>query len=299
MPKLPNNDGIQRFPHWAMACPWAIWIPTEDRAYAEQVAFECWEEVNRIENLLSRFVPSSDIFQINAAPGAWIRVAADTLQCLQFARQWHTQTRGAFDITLGSLLEERRLEDGTIACVEKSNRVLSGMKQLEIDVENLAVRVLSEEVKLDLGAIGKGYALDCCREVLQRWSIENALLHAGQSTVLAIGNSPQENGWSVELRHPDQESQSPGQVVLRDRAFSASGQLLHGHHIIDPRTGHSARGKRNAWATATSAARSDAISTAWMVMKIKEIEQFCTQYPDVNAVLLLDNDEWKTFGSWD
>jgi thiamine biosynthesis lipoprotein len=299
LPKLPNDDGIQRFPHWAMACPWAIWIPTDDQVYAEQVADECWQEVNRIEGLLSRFIPSSEIYQMNVQVGDWLRVSAETLHCLQIAQAWHTQTNGAFDITLGSALEERRNEDGTIARVENGTKVLSGMKQLEINAAEFAARVLSAETQIDLGAIGKGYALDCCVEVLRNWSIDNALLHAGQSTVLAMGEGPEGNGWSVELRHPDQESQSPGQVLLRDRGFSASGQLLHGHHIIDPRNGRSALGKRNAWVVAPTAARSDALSTAFMVMSVEEVEGFCAQHPDVNAVLLLDNDEWKTFGKWD
>jgi thiamine biosynthesis lipoprotein len=298
LPKLPNDDGIQRFPHWAMACPWAIWIPTADRDYAEQVAEECWSEINRIEGLLSRFIPAAEVFQLNAQPGEWLRISAETLHCLQLAQEWHKQTQGAFDITLASILEERRNEDGTIARVTQDSKVLSGMAQLEINAADFTARILSPQVQIDLGAIGKGYALDCCIEVLRNWSVDNALLHAGQSTVLAMGNGPSGNGWSVELRHPDQESQSPGEVLLRDRALSASGQLLHGHHIIDPRSGQSALGKRNTWVVAPTAARSDAISTAFMVMSVPEIEAFCTRYSDVNAVLLLDNDEWITYGNW-
>ena len=301
-PQLPNDDGVQRFSHLAMACPWGLWIPTDDRDYAEQVSYECWAEVDRLEQLLSRFIASGEIHQINNSPGEWIPISADTLKCLQFARQWHAETSGAFDITLGTIVEARRGEDGLIE--EAHDKVLSAMDKLEIDAEDFAARLDDDEAMLDLGAIGKGYALDALIETLQMWSIEDALLYAGQSSVLAMGNAPNSEGWSVELRHPnanslaesDRESVPAGKVLLRDRALSGSGRALHGWHIIDPRSGKSAQ-TRATWATAASAARSDAISTAFMVMPVEEVETFCRVHSDVAALLVTSAGQWLSFGN--
>lgn len=301
-PELPNDDGVQRFSHWAMACPWGVWIPSDDRDYAEQVAHECWAEVDRLEELLSRFITSGEIYQINAAPGEWISVSADTLKCLQLAQRWHAQTMGAFDITLGNIIETRRGADGLIE--EAHDTVLSAMDKLEIDEDLFAARLNDEEAMLDLGAIGKGYALDALIETLQMWSIPNALLYAGQSSVLALGNAPESEGWSVELRHPDAiradesdiESAPVGKVLLRDRALSGSGRSQQGWHIIDPRSGQSAQ-MRATWATADCAARSDAISTAFMAMSRQEIETFCRAHSDVAALLVTSEGQWLSFGA--
>ncbi|MDF2441567.1 MAG: FAD:protein transferase, partial [Abditibacteriota bacterium] len=284
-------------------------------------AFECWTEVDRLELLLSRFIASGEIYQINAAPGEWIRISADTLRCLQLAQRWHAQTAGAFDITLGTVIEARRGDDGLIQeAPQEQGTVLSAMDALEIDDESFAARLNDADAMLDLGAIGKGYALDSLVETLQMWSVENALLYAGQSSVLAIGDAPQSEGWAVDLRHPDANPLQPGResgdksasqhenmsesdrdcpsvgkVLLHNRALSGSGRTLHGWHIIDPRSGQSAR-TRATWATAASAARSDAISTAFMAMSIEEVEVFCQTHRDVAALLVTSDNQWLSFG---
>jgi len=158
------------------------------------------------------------------------------------------------------------------------------------------VGLLADGVIVDLGAIGKGYAVDQMTALLRDWSIEEALVHSGESSAFALGS------WSVAIRDPEGQEEILGCVQLRDRSLSGSGLLLHGRHIIDPRTGRPAEGKRGAWAAAPSAAASDALSTAFMVMSSGEVREYCRRHDDVSAMIVSGSPgryELLRFGEWE
>lgn len=159
-----------------------------------------------------------------------------------------------------------------------------GMKWLLLDAAARTVRVERAGLIVDLGAVGKGYAVDRAVEVLREWGIAAARVHSGQSTVYCLGSPPGEAGWTVSVRDPGDHARTLGKLVLRDAAFSGSGVALHGAHIIDPRTGEPVEDRRGAWALAPSAALSDAVSTAFMVMSDEAIAAFCTYRPEVRAL---------------
>ncbi|MBV9864062.1 MAG: FAD:protein FMN transferase [Abitibacteriaceae bacterium] len=274
---------------------WELFIVGEAVEYAQQVAQTAFEEVDRLERELSRFIPSSDIFRINALqPGESMRVGLATLECLQLAAEVHEQTNGAFDITVGAWLDQRRDEEGRIQLSGASALAAKpclGMELLEIDPEEYSVGWRAdgnkEGVSLDLGAVGKGYALDCIAAIMRDWQIQDALIHSGQSTVLALGTPDAEHAWIVALRDPRDGDQMLGQMYLHNRAMSGSGMVTHGQHIVDPRTGEAAQGKLSTWAIADSAAYSDALSTAFMVMAPEEVEQYCQHHESVVGLLLV------------
>lgn len=264
LPSLPSDHAagaLHRFTHDAMACRWGIWIVGEDRDYAGQTADAAFEEVDRLEAELSRFVQHSDIARINALePGQSLRIGVDAFECLQLAAEIHVQTNGAFDVTYRADF-------------------------------------------VDLGGIGKGYAIDRAVSILRDWGVESALVHSGQSTLFALGAPPDSDAWTVSIRDPIDHASTLGTVRLRDRALSGSGALLHGQHIInpragDPRTGEPAEEGRagfftrrsggtvvGAWSVAPSAALADALSTAFMVLAPEEVERFCRGRTDVNGLL--------------
>ena len=294
-PAQPSGSvALHRFSHDAMACTWELFLVGVEPAYAGQVSWAAFDEVDRLERELSRFIPSSDVGRINALePGETIRVGQAALECLQLASEIFRDTGGAFDITVGGFINARRDSNGRIQAPESSELAalpLFGMEQLVLDPDEYTVGRLTEDVVIDLGALGKGYALDRMADILRDWSVPAALIHCAQSTVLALGSPDGEQPWAVVLRDPNPDGQLLGEVYLFDRALSGSSRQILGHHIIDPRTGDSAQEKLATWAIAASAARSDALSTAFMVMAPEEVEAYCQEHPGVVGLLLMGDE---------
>jgi len=274
-----------------------IFMIEENPAYAYDAARACFEELDRLEEELSRFLPSSDVSRINSlAPGQRIRVGLAAMECLKLAAQVNADTNGAFDVTVGAILKclraahDGKPDEGDLARA----LALTGMSLLEIDASGHSVGVRKSGVLIDLGAVGKGYALDRMAELLRDWSIPNAVLHGGQSSALAIGNPPGRKGWPLTLRDPQNDSGSLGHISLSDASLSGSGILLQGHHIVDPRTGRPATEKLGAWCAAPSGALSDCLSTAFMLMSPLEIERYSRQHPGVSAMIMLSENDGRT-----
>lgn len=264
------TTAVHRFRHDAMACTFEALLIGDDAKYAQQAAAAAFEEVDRLEQLLSRFRPDSDIAQINTLqPGQSVRVSIDTIHCLQLAARIFAETGGAFDITFRSTV--RQTTDTATPLV--------------LDPASHAVGVQRAGLVLDLGGLGKGCALDRMVAVLREWSIDAALVHCGQSSAYALGAPPGRDGWTVALRAPDLPHDALARLVLRDEALAGSGQRLHGRHIVNPRNGHTPGDSAAAWAGAPSAALADALSTAFMLMPAAEVDALCRRFGDVWAIL--------------
>ena len=271
------------FAHVAMNCDWEIFIAGDDGEYARQAAFAAWDEVDRIEEQISRFMPGSDVMRLNSAqPGEEIRIGPAALDCLLLADEISGQTQGAFDVMVGRAMD--RIRAGETSRPE----FLPVEPLLQMDTTHGTVRVLGEGVAVDFGALGKGYAIDRVLDVLREWSIENALAHGGGSSCAAIGTPPNCAGWPVGLRDPrDATGETTlGVLHLRDAALGGSGLQTQGHHIVDPRSGLQAISKIGTWTLGQSAARADAVSTALMVMAPDEIEAFFAQNSEDSGLVL-------------
>jgi thiamine biosynthesis lipoprotein len=291
-----------------MATTYEVIVVHEDERYARQAAAAAFEEVNRLEADLSRFIENSDISQINSLPvGRPLVLGLPAFECLEISRRLYDQTNGAFDITIGSLLKCWRSDDGKsrTPTEEQLNlaRQRTGMDLLKLDAEEHTVEVLTEGVQVDLGGMGKGYAVDQMAKLLREWSIDVALVHGGYSSALALDAPPDMEGWPVTLSHPGKQKTTLAKLYFHGRALSGSG-LQKGQHIIDPRTGRPVRAKRAAWSSAPDAATGDALSTAFMVMDPDEIKEYCRRHPDVAAMIILQAEDGRKeeilrFGSWE
>ncbi len=294
-----NNDlkahRIHRFAHKAMATVFEIFIQHESAGYAQQAAFEAFNELDRLEQELSRFIPNSDISRINnLAQNQTISLGEAAFECVQQCLRVHADTGGAFDITVGPLMDiwlnkDKSPRKPTPEELETARQRV-GMQRFKLNEAQYTIELLSEHrAGLDLGAFGKGYAVDRLADFLREWSIETALIHGGMSSIFAMG-APFEhmNGWPIAINNPWHREHNLATLVLRDRAVSGSG-LQKGQHIIDPRTAHPVAGPRAAWASTPTAAISDGVSTAFMIMSAEEVEQYCAEHEDTWAMLGLVN----------
>ncbi len=285
---LPDAPaGAHRFSHSAMATVFQVLIVHEDRTYAGQAALEAFRIADAVELELSRFLPNSDIGRINRmAPGGSTRVGIHAFECLRRSKDLSDCTGGAFDIFAGAVKDAwmnggRGLSPRAPDASEAARR--AGGRGLVLDEESFSVSV-PDSVTVDLGAFGKGYAVDRMAETLREWDIGSALVHGGKSSVAAFGTAPGSSGWPVTISHPLDRGRMLLRVTLNGRAMGASG-IEKGPHIIDPFTGEPVRNRLGAWALAQDAAAADALSTAFMIMPEEAVRRFCLDHPDVQAVL--------------
>jgi thiamine biosynthesis lipoprotein len=145
-----------------------------------------------------------------------------------------------------------------------------------MDEESHLVGVRAEGLQVDLGGIGKGYALDYAAGLFEEWGVTKALLSA-ESTVLALDPPPDAEGWAVRADE---------RLLLSRRALSGSGGSVKGTHIFDPRTGQPVCDRTQTWAFAPGAAWADALSTAFLVMSETEIEDYCRQHVEVSGIVV-------------
>ena len=282
----------------AMATRFELVLHGEDSVSLRAAGEEALDEIDRLENRLSLYRPGSEIAQLNAR--AWrepVRATPELFALLQHAQQLHTETGGAFDITIGPLVRcwgfmganGKMPSPAELAAA----RARVGMQHVELDAQARTVRFAREGMMLDLGAIGKGYAVGQAAEILRAAGVTSALIHGGTSTVYAIGQPPDADSWKVGIESPPAtvrgsalarltSSQPPGggapnalpAVPLRDealsvsaiwgRSFVADGKLLG--HVIDPRTAQPVNGALLAAVVLASATETDALSTALLVL---------------------------------
>ncbi len=296
-----KRSSVHRFAHEAMATTFEAFIAGKEKAYAGQAARAAFEEIDRLERLFSRFDPSSEMSRIGRLePGASLRVGIETAEVLGLAAFVQSETGGAFDINY--------LGPGRNAGVRTRPRPLAALLRVGTDGHGFEVtrrrprgRTAAPALDLDLGAVGKGYALDAALTALRDWEVGNVLLHAGTSTALAAGPGPagarQGRGWPVGAGSSPGGTSGPGRVHLLDRSLSGSGTEVKGAHIVDPRTGRPAGGHAAAWASHPSAAASDALSTAFMVMSTAEVAGFCGRHPGVWALVKTGPETCRIFNA--
>lgn len=304
---IDSVTGAQRFSHQAMATIYEILIVHEDANYAHQAACESFYELDRLELELSRFIENSDISRINRLDvNQSTKIGLAAFECLRLSAQIYEETNGAFDITIGPLLKCWLNHDKTprVPSEEEIKRALqqTGQNLLQLDENQHSVKVQTR-VHVDLGGIGKGYAVDQLVKLLRDWEIDTALIHGGASSVYALGAPPETKGWPLTLSVPGNQKQTLARLYMRDRSLSGSG-VQKGQHIIDPRTGQPVKGNCAAWACASGAASADALSTAFMMMTPDEVEKYCARNRDVAAMIVTGESnegeaEISHFGRWD
>ena len=259
---------IHQFNHRAMATHFQVRIADQEKTYAAQAAQASFDLVDKLESQLSRFRTNSDIAQLALlAPGEKLRVSEPAFSCLQIAKHMEQLTRSAFCATPAALQTQPSLP------------------QWDLVPSEFSILCIDGRLEFDLGAIGKGFALDRMAELLGQWECPSFLLVAGGSSILAGDPPPDLPGWSCGMGDDD----SPHRIYLTHSSLSGSGLAVKGAHIFDPRTGQPATRQSRTWILANTAAESDALSTACMVLSESELEETLAQ--DHSWLAFLDTAE--------
>lgn len=284
----------------AMACEFEVRFPADRCPCGTQWALAALDAVESLEDRLSYFRPASDISRINLlAAEEPVEVSPELFELLRLAMRISQETGGAYDITSVPLWEAwgfaRRAGQVPTEAKLSEARALVGGDLLELDPARRTVRFRKPGVRINLGSIGKGFALDVCAERLIGEGMHDFLIHGGQSSVLAHGRSTDPTApWEIGVRDPRQPNVRLGVIRLDDRALGTSGGQFQsfrhrGHrygHILDPRTGRPAEGVLSVTVVAPNAALADALSTAFYVLGPDRAMEYCRSRPELSLVMV-------------
>lgn len=291
----------------AMATRFEIVLHGDNLPSLRAAGEEALRLVEELEDRLSLYRPGSEIAHLNArAAREPVRVTPDVFALLRQAQKLHQESGGAFDITIAPLVRCWGFMGGkgrlprTEEVAEARAKV--GMGLVCLNPADFTVRFAREGVMLDLGAIGKGYAIERAAEVLREAGVASALLHGGTSSAQAIGKPPEEEFWKVAIETPAPSPDTPptllATVPLKDEAMSVSG--VWGHcfeaggrtfgHIIDPRTGEPTRGTVLAAVVLPSATETDALSTALLTRGRIAHDAIASLRPGMRTLVVSESD---------
>lgn len=273
----------------AMATRFELVLRGPDSVRLRAAGEEALDEIARLDRQLSFYRPSSDVSWVNgrAADGP-VSTEPGLFGLLERCHDISTRTGGAFDITVAPLMRAWRFvgEQGAIpdAAVLERARMASGFAGMRLDRTAWTVEFLRRGMSIDLGAAGKGFAIDAAIAILREHGITHALLHGGTSSVHAVGPPDDVPPWTIGWAAPDGVER---RFALRDTALSISA--VHGKsftaggreygHVLDPRTGAPCARARAAAVTGPGSFECDALSTALLVLGPDGLPSLCGLFP--------------------
>ena len=311
--------------HRAMATLFEIALYGHDETYLLAVAEDVMREIDRLEAQLSFYREGSEIRRINTrAAYEPVAVEPGVFDLLIRARALSDITQGTFDITVAPLMRCWGFVGASGQMPDEKDiaqaRSLVGMAHVTLDADDYTVAFDRPGVEIDLGAIGKGYAIERGVDMLREYEIESALLHGGTSAVYALGSPPNADAWQVAIQKPttsraiqannvshgtsaempnEQEGNYLAVVELRDEALSVSAP--HGKwfasqgrrygHVIDPRTGRPTSRSLLAALVMPSATDGDALSTGLLTLGAAFLPTLRAHCPTMRALVAEENED--------
>ena len=268
---------------------------SDDAAAGQQAIDAVMDEMRHIDDSMSTFKPTSEVSKVNAlAAKQSVVVSPELFQLLQTSLEYSRITEGAFDITYASVgyMYDFHTQKRPTADQIKAALPAISYRHLLLDPKTRSVHYSQPGVRIDLGGIAKGYAVDRGIEILLARGIKNALVNAGGDSRV-IGDR-RGRPWMVGIQNPDHEDELVTRFPLVNEAFSTSGDyeryfIDHGvryHHIIDPHTGDSARKVRSATVIAPTATRTDGLSKTAFVLGPEAALRIYNGLKDVDAIIV-------------
>jgi FAD:protein FMN transferase len=261
--------------------------------HASNAIERAFQEIVRLDDLMSNYKPDSALSNLNRSAHFHAeKVPSDLYRVIDQAVLFSRLSDGKFDISVAPLVNLWKAAlrgEGTPSRAQQENvRSCVGYKKIDLSPPD-RISFRSSCLQLDLGAIGKGYAVDRAAEVLHSLGIRDALINAGGSTIFAMGAPPDRTAWLVHLRDPSNKIDP--QVMLKDGSVSTSEQTApsllandSAGHIIDPDTGMPLKTVFTVSAVSRTATVSDALSTTLLLLGPMKGKELIKSMADVSAI---------------
>jgi FAD:protein FMN transferase len=272
---------------------------------ATQAAFnEVFTEFDRLEKLMSTWIPGSDIQRVNEAAGIKpVRVSAEVREVLGAARRSSEWTSGKFDVTFGALSGLWKFDhnqDNVVPDMREVRRRLPLIDYRAIQSDDTAgtVFLARKGMSIHLGGIGKGYAIDRGATILRRRGVRDFMIQSGGD--IYVGGLKDGRSWRLGIQDPrGPANHTFAELDLSDGTFSTSGDyerffMKDGrryHHILDPANGEPARGSRSVTIVANDALVADGLSTGVFIMGPEAGMALIEHLPDIEGVIVSDKNE--------
>ncbi len=284
----------------SMACVYAIDAYGPDAAALPRILDDAFDEVDRIDRLMSHYKSDSPLSRINREAARHpVTVDPELFDFIAESRRYDRESGGAFDITVGPLMkawgffrgEGRKPSDEELSAARRH----VGGAHLVLNPAGKTIAFDDAGVELDLGGIAKGYAVDRVVALLRQRHVAAALVSAGGSTIYGLGTPPGHDGWDVAVQDPIDPRRVALTVTLRDRALSVSGSSeksfesggVRYSHIMDPRTGRPVQGVLSVAVLTRRATAGDALDNAFFVLGPDHSRPYLHTLPGTEAFLFV------------
>jgi FAD:protein FMN transferase len=310
----PTHVSSSALHHYAatrmsMACEYAIEAYGRDAEALPRILDEAFDEVDRIDRLMSHYKANSPLSRINQEAAQHpVAVPQELFDFIADAMRYHRESGGTFDITVGPLMKawgffrgEGRLPSASELAGARRH---VGGAHVTLDPASRTIAFDEAGVELDLGGIAKGYAVDRVVELLKRREVAAALVSAGGSTIYGFGTPPGAAAWTVTLLDPTDSRKTAFTLGLKDRALSVAGSSeksfeadgVRYSHIMDPRAGRPAQGVLSVAVLTTTGTAGDALDNAFFVLGPEHSREYLNRLHDTEVIFFLPDAShgWKT-----
>jgi thiamine biosynthesis lipoprotein len=284
-----------------------ISVVSDDEHWAANRIDLAVAEISRIEKLLTTFSDDSQTNQVNAAAGIKpVKVDQEVFQLIQRSLKISELTQGAFDITYGSIdkslwnfdVNMKSLPDAETA---RNAVSLINYKNVTMDAENMTVMLKEKGMRIGFGGIGKGYAADRAKAILQQSGVDSGIVNAA-GDLITWGTQPNGKPWTIAIADPDKQMTPFSTLNISDMAIATSGNyekyaVINGKkysHTIDPKTGLPVSGIKSVSIICPSAEFADAMATPVTVMGISVGLNLVNQLQQLACVIIDDNNRLYT-----
>lgn len=293
--QLARAEWIEHVEDGIMGTRIVVELWSEDRTQGDLAVQAVLDEMRRVDAAMSTYKPTSELSLVNShAAKKPVQISQELFDLLTTSVEYSKLTGGAFDITYASVGFMYDFRQRLRPDEEQIQGALAGInyRHLILDPKARTIKFAREGVRVDLGGIGKGHAVDRGIEALLKRGVKHALVTAGGDSRI-IGDRFG-NPWVVGIRHPDRKDEVLARIPLEDAALSTSGDYeryfdengVRYHHIIDPKTGHSASKVRSATIIGPTATRTDGLSKTAFVLGPERAIEIYNQLEDIDAILV-------------